>query len=214
MVLQWAFLQGVLIRRNRLHKTGLNGREHHGGTARPFRQTGPLENRGLPGAGSRNAWSNSLIQAQAANRDYIYIASLIWMQDGDSSSKDKSTIYLDGRSPEHQWESFDAYQEEFEHPMWKKRLQKEITGGHGGTDVMELRDFVDCIKRKTNTPIDVYDGAAWRAIAPLSEASVAIGSMPVDVPDFTNGKYQGVAALVSCVRGNVNNYVGKRRLSS
>jgi hypothetical protein len=113
----------------------------------------------------------------------------IWMQDGDSSSKDKSAIYLEGRSPDHQWESFDRYQEEYEHPVWKKHLQGEITSGHGGTDKLELLDFVKCIKQKTDTPIDVYDGAAWMAIAPLSEASVSMGSMPVEVPDFTNGQW-------------------------
>jgi hypothetical protein len=113
----------------------------------------------------------------------------IWMQDGDSSSKEKSTIYLDGRSPQHQWESFDAYQKEYEHPLWKNYLKGETSGGHGGTDFLELRAFVECIKQKTNTPIDVYDGAAWMAIAPLSEASVATGSNPVEFPDFTDGKW-------------------------
>ncbi len=37
---------------------------------------------------------------------------------------------------------------------------------------------------------DVYDAASWSAIAPLSERSVANRSLPVDVPDFTRGRYK------------------------
>ena len=35
---------------------------------------------------------------------------------------------------------------------------------------------------------DVYDAAAWSAPLPLTEISVAKGSMPVKFPDFTRGK--------------------------
>ena len=117
----------------------------------------------------------------------------IWSQDGNAESmawtNDKSVIYLDGVSPQHKWEHFDAYQEKYEHPLWKKYLQGEMYQGHGGADYLELRAFVNCIKNKTSTPIDVYDAAAWMAISPLSEASVAMGSQPVEFPDFTDSKW-------------------------
>jgi hypothetical protein len=35
----------------------------------------------------------------------------------------------------------------------------------------------------------VYDAAAWSSVYPLSIASVARGSMPLDVPDFTRGQW-------------------------
>jgi hypothetical protein len=38
--------------------------------------------------------------------------------------------------------------------------------------------------------IGMYDSAAWSAIAPLSERSVASRSAPVDFPDFTRGKWE------------------------
>ena len=38
-------------------------------------------------------------------------------------------------------------------------------------------------------PIDVYDAATWMAITPLSEKSIACGSAPVEIPDFTRGKW-------------------------
>lgn len=37
---------------------------------------------------------------------------------------------------------------------------------------------------------DVYDSATSSAIIPLSEASVADRSRPVDFPDFTKGKWE------------------------
>jgi hypothetical protein len=38
--------------------------------------------------------------------------------------------------------------------------------------------------------MDVYDAAAWSSVGPLSVESVSRGSAPVDVPDFTRGKWQ------------------------
>ncbi len=45
------------------------------------------------------------------------------------------------------------------------------------------------VRKGINTPIDVYDVAAWMAVTCLSEQSIAIGSAPVPFPDFTNGKW-------------------------
>lgn len=56
-------------------------------------------------------------------------------------------------------------------------------------DYLVLRAYVESIKNQTDTPIDVYDTATWMVITCLSEDSVAMGSMPVPIPDFTNGKW-------------------------
>ena len=39
-------------------------------------------------------------------------------------------------------------------------------------------------------PIDVYDAVTWMSVTALSEISIANGSMPVECPDFTRGKYK------------------------
>jgi hypothetical protein len=39
------------------------------------------------------------------------------------------------------------------------------------------------------TLMDVYDAAAWSAITPLSESSIALGNETVDFPDFTSGRW-------------------------
>ncbi|MCL2472541.1 MAG: gfo/Idh/MocA family oxidoreductase, partial [Treponema sp.] len=62
-------------------------------------------------------------------------------------------------------------------------------GGHGGTDTLVMRAFIDSVKKGAEPPIDVYDAAAWMAITPLSEDSIALGSQSVAFPDFTNGAW-------------------------
>lgn len=106
----------------------------------------------------------------------------IWMEDNNS-------IHIEGRSPDHAWESFDGYQDAYEHPIWKEFLEAGVRGGHGGMDYLCLRAFVESVERQIEPPIDVYDAAAWRAVSLLSEQSIALGGQPVSFPDFTNGKW-------------------------
>lgn len=106
----------------------------------------------------------------------------VWMEDGNS-------IYIEGTSPEHEWESFESYLERFEHPVWQRFMNEGVKGGHGGMDYLCLRDFVDSVAARTVPPIDVYDMATWMAVTVLSEQSVNAGGAPVAFPDFTNGKW-------------------------
>ncbi len=108
----------------------------------------------------------------------------IWMDDNEK-------IYIDKVSPkEDVWEDFKPYQDKYDHPLWKKFDKDAENAGHGGIDFFVFRGFVEAIKRKTAPPIDVYDAAAWSAISPLSELSIARGSSPVEIPDFTRGKWK------------------------
>jgi hypothetical protein len=56
-------------------------------------------------------------------------------------------------------------------------------------DWLVYGEFIDCLLENRPFPIDVYDAAAWMVITPLSEQSISTGSMPVAIPDFTNGKW-------------------------
>ena len=63
-------------------------------------------------------------------------------------------------------------------------------GGHGGMDfIMDWR-MIDCLRNGLPLDQDVYDGALWSSIAPLSEWSVANRSQSIDVPDFTGGSWE------------------------
>ncbi len=108
----------------------------------------------------------------------------IWMDDNDM-------IYLEQKSPKpHTWEPFKKYQDEFDHPLWKTHAETADKAGHGGIDFFVIRAFIESIKTQTPPPIDVYDAAVWSAISPLSEASIAGGGKPMEIPDFTRGKWQ------------------------
>ena len=99
-------------------------------------------------------------------------------------------IYLDG-SPRDAFGPIDPYKEKYEHPFWKEtgELARKL-GGHGGMDFIMAWRLVQCIRHGQPPDIDVYDAAAWSAPGPLSEQSVAKGSMPMRFPDFTRGRWQ------------------------
>lgn len=89
----------------------------------------------------------------------------------------------------HEWEKFEPYLKEYEHPLWKAYQEFGLRGGHGGMDYLVLRAFVESVQNQTEPPIDVYDAASWLAITCLSEQSVAMGGAPVAIPDFTDGNW-------------------------
>lgn len=90
---------------------------------------------------------------------------------------------------EHNWEPFDPYLEKYGHPLWKQYKASGIKKGHGGIDYLVLSAFFESVERDSEPPIDVYDAASWMAITCLSEQSIAMGSHPVAIPDFTRGRW-------------------------
>ncbi|HOZ48816.1 MAG TPA: Gfo/Idh/MocA family oxidoreductase [Candidatus Hydrogenedentes bacterium] len=103
-------------------------------------------------------------------------------------NEQREAVYIVGRTPDyHEWEPFAPYQAEFDHSWWRDMT---ATGGHGGTDVLELARFLDAVRAKTQPPIDVYDSVTMSCVVALSEQSIAKGSAPVECPDFTRGKWK------------------------
>ena len=91
---------------------------------------------------------------------------------------------------QHKFADFDVFKEKYEHPLWKQyRIDGLHESGHGGIDFLVLSAFADSVINNKRSPIDVYDTAAWMVITALSEQSVAMGGIPVPIPDFTNGKW-------------------------
>ena len=112
----------------------------------------------------------------------------MWMEDG-------RLIFLEGRTPvdprdwAHHPESDAKYMQEYLHPLWREYRDFGIRGNHDGMDYLVLRAFIESVQNLTEPPIDVYDAAAWMSITALSEASIAAGSAPIDIPDFTGGRW-------------------------
>ena len=88
-------------------------------------------------------------------------------------------------------EEYAALEAEYQHPLDRTlgELARRV-GGHGGMDfIMDYR-LIYCLKNGLPLDQDVYDAAAWSAVVPLSCASVARGSQPLQMPDFTRGDWE------------------------
>ena len=103
-------------------------------------------------------------------------------------TEDRRIVYLDGMT-ETMDENEPAFFDKYDHPLHREYVALGERGSHGGMDWLVCRAFVEAVKRGENTPIDAYDTAAWMAIGVLSEMSIAHNGAPVDVPDFTRGKW-------------------------
>lgn len=104
-------------------------------------------------------------------------------------------IYLDGVSPDHQWEPSDEYMEQYRHPVEKEYTPRPRTAirGHGGGQRMtplSWHRLFEALAEQRMTDFDVYDSVTSSVISPLSEMSVANRSEPVEFPDFTKGGWK------------------------
>ncbi len=120
-----------------------------------------------------------------SNRMNIHGTKAFYHEDTDSfcengHSHDKWQTY---------WDNAKDYEEKWLDPTWKQFLADGVQGGHGGMDYLCMRDFIHCLVENKPMPIDVYDMAAWMAVTPLSENSIANGGKSVEFPDFTNGRW-------------------------
>ncbi len=100
------------------------------------------------------------------------------------------SIYIQDKSANNdQWDNAKVWFDKYDHPLWARWSKETAGAGHGGMDFFVIHSFIESIKRKTPTPMDVYDAAAWSAITPLSEQSIELGNETVDFPDFTGGQW-------------------------
>lgn len=106
----------------------------------------------------------------------------LWMDVNDS-------IYIEGKSKPHEWDKAEEWLTKYDHPLWKKYGNDASGAGHGGMDWFVLHAFIESVKRKVNTPQDVYDAVTWSAVTPLSETSIRLGGETVEFPDFTQGQW-------------------------
>ena len=105
-----------------------------------------------------------------------------------------------GNGNYHEWiegrEKLAAIYEKYDHPLWKRigNLATKM-GGHGGMDFVMLSRIVECLRNGEPMDQNVYEGAAWSSLLPLTAHSIAQGGMPVEFPDFTRGDWKTTAPL-------------------
>ncbi|RAW02435.1 gfo/Idh/MocA family oxidoreductase [Pseudochryseolinea flava] len=105
-------------------------------------------------------------------------------------------VYIEGKSTKpHRWDDAKTWLDQYDHPLWARWSKDTEGAGHGGMDFFVIHAFIESIKRKTSTPMDVYDAATWSAITPLSEESIKLNNQTVAFPDFTSGKWSSRKAV-------------------
>jgi len=119
-------------------------------------------------------------------------ASIFYLVQGTEGVYDSrgNRVYIDGKTPRHQWESAGKYRPEFDHDYWKLHGKQASKTGHGGGDYFVMKDLADMVRYDREPWIDVYDSATWSAIVALSRQSVDRGGSSVEFPDFTNGRWR------------------------
>ncbi len=105
----------------------------------------------------------------------------------------------DKHSDYHKWiegKGYEAFYEHFDHPLYKRMESvAKKHGGHGGMDAIMNFRAIECLQKGQPLDQNVYEGAFWSAVTPLSRKSVAEDGMPQDFPDFTRGKWENTKPL-------------------
>lgn len=73
-------------------------------------------------------------------------------------------------------------------PRWNDKDEAMIEqSGHGGSDFITARMFLDCIRenRQPEFPFDLHTSVTMSSVAILAHRSMLEGGMPYDIPDFT-----------------------------
>lgn len=72
-------------------------------------------------------------------------------------------------------------------PIWNDKDESLIQkSGHGGSDFLTARSFLDCIKegKQPEHPFDIYSAVNMSSVALLAHRSMLEDGMPYDIPDF------------------------------
>lgn len=84
----------------------------------------------------------------------------------------------------------------WDHPLYRRLGARAIAlDKRGGMNYLLFARIIECLHRGEALDQNVYEGALWSAIAPLSEKSVHEGGMPQLFPDFTRGDWKHTTPL-------------------
>ncbi len=107
---------------------------------------------------------------------------------------------IDDMGGYHRWfqgrQAVKVMHDKWDHPLFKRLGEAaERQGGHGGMDYIMLCRIIECLHNGEPMDQNVYEGALWSAVGPLSEKSVNEGGAPQEFPDFTRGGWKTTPPL-------------------
>ena len=109
----------------------------------------------------------------------------------DSKENQNSIGYFPWIEGKHLSEIYEKY----DHPLYKKLNEKTADSGHGGMDGIMMYRVIECLQKGEPLDQNVYEGAFWSAVTPLSAKSIDSGGNPQNFPDFTRGKWKDTEPL-------------------
>ena len=94
-----------------------------------------------------------------------------------------------------QGEDLDLIYEKYDHPLYKRLNNVTSNSGHGGMDGIMMYRIIESLKKGSPLDQNVYEGAFWSAVTPLSRMSVTNDGVPQSFPDFTRGNWNTTKPL-------------------
>ena len=100
---------------------------------------------------------------------------------------------VEGITKDHHWwvqgKQMQMLYEKYDHPLYKRLNNSTKNSGHGGMDGIMMYRIVECLQKGHPLDQNVYEGALWSAVGPLSAISIAQEGMLQKFPDFTRGEW-------------------------
>ena len=100
---------------------------------------------------------------------------------------------VEGITKDHHWwvqgKQMQMLYEKYDHPLYKQLNNSTKNSGHGGMDGIMMYRIVECLQKGQPLDQNVYEGALWSAVGPLSAISNAQEGMLQKFPDFTRGEW-------------------------
>ena len=98
----------------------------------------------------------------------------------------------------HRWvqgEQLQLLYEKYDHPLYTRLNASTKKSGHGGMDGIMMYRIVECLQKGQPLDQNVYEGALWSVVGPLSAVSIAQEGKPQKFPDFTRGEWNKTSPL-------------------
>ena len=94
-----------------------------------------------------------------------------------------------------------ALAERYKHPFVAKYKERgvEICGTRWIDYLMDYR-LIYCLRNGLPLDMDVYDAAEWSSLVELTELSATMGGAPVEMPDFTRGRWNEMQGFEFAVK--------------